>query len=249
MRATRFHSPDCSCARSAAARRTASASQRGLNSWTTLIYIFTFAAIILGLANLLADGFSMAAGNYSGTKSEVEDYERLRERERVLDLIESVTGGRFHPNFNRVGGIKDDLPEGWIDEAREAGITEFIFVTSRGKSALEDYFDVAPDLEAALESKGKDDLLDVLQTTNMDSGAIAYIRQNRPLGLGHAVWCARRLIGDEPFAILLADDMVKNEGRGALSQMVSVYEETGASVGLIPSGRFPAASCNRSLTT
>ena len=84
-----------------------------------------------------------------------------------------------------------------IDEARAAGIKEFIFVTSRGKSALEDYFDVAPELESALRKAGKDQLLDILKETNMDSGAIAYIRQNRPLGLGHAVWCARHLIGDE----------------------------------------------------
>ncbi len=80
-----------------------------------------------------------------------------------------------------------------IDEAREAGIKEFIFVTSRGKGALEDYFDCAPQLEAELEAKGKTDLLETLQTTNMDSGAIAYIRQHKALGLGHAVWCARRL--------------------------------------------------------
>jgi hypothetical protein len=90
-----------------------------------------------------------------------------------------------------------------IDEARAAGIKEFIFVTSRGKSALEDYFDSAPELESALRKSGKDDLLEILKETNMDSGAIAYIRQNRPLGLGHAVWCARRLIGNEPFAVLL----------------------------------------------
>jgi UTP--glucose-1-phosphate uridylyltransferase len=81
-----------------------------------------------------------------------------------------------------------------IDEARAAGIKEFIFVTSRGKSALEDYFDHSPELESQLASKGKTELLDVLKTTNMESGAIAYIRQHKALGLGHAVWCARRLI-------------------------------------------------------
>ena len=75
-----------------------------------------------------------------------------------------------------------------IDEARAAGIKEFIFVTSRGKSALEDYFDHAPELEAELRRKNKTDLLDILKDTNMDSGAIAYVRQNRPMGLGHAVW-------------------------------------------------------------
>ena len=113
-----------------------------------------------------------------------------------------------------------------IDEARAAGIREFIFVTSRGKSALEDYFDQAPELESELRRKGKIDLLEALKETNMDSGAIAYVRQNRPLGLGHAVWCARRLIGNEPFAVLLPDDVIAAE-RPCLAQMVEAHAETG----------------------
>lgn len=113
-----------------------------------------------------------------------------------------------------------------IDEARAAGIKEFIFVTSRGKSALEDYFDHAPELESALRRAGKDDLLEILKDTNMDSGAIAYVRQNRPMGLGHAVWCARRLIGNEPFAVLLPDDVIAAE-RPCLQQMVEAHAETG----------------------
>jgi len=88
-----------------------------------------------------------------------------------------------------------------IDEAREAGIKEFIFVTSRGKGALEDYFDHSPVLEQELRKKNKTELLDILKATNMDSGAIAYIRQHRALGLGHAVWCARRLIANEPLRL------------------------------------------------
>ncbi|MEM8870375.1 MAG: UTP--glucose-1-phosphate uridylyltransferase GalU [Pseudomonadota bacterium] len=116
-----------------------------------------------------------------------------------------------------------------IDEAREAGITEFIFVTSRGKSALEDYFDRAPELEATLTQKNKLDLLERLQPTNMDSGAIAYVRQHEALGLGHAVWCARRLIGNEPFAVLLPDDVIKGE-QSCLLQMVEAYEETGGNM-------------------
>lgn len=111
-----------------------------------------------------------------------------------------------------------------IDEARAAGIKEFIFVTSRGKSALEDYFDHAPHLEAELEKKGKDDLLEELKKTTMDSGRIAYIRQQKPLGLGHAVWCARRLIGDEPFAVILPDDIIAAE-KPCLQQMVEAFEE------------------------
>ncbi len=114
-----------------------------------------------------------------------------------------------------------------IDEARAAGIKEFIFVTSRGKSALEDYFDHAPELEASLRKKGKTEALDTLKTTNMDSGAIAYIRQHKALGLGHAVWCARRLISpNEPFAVILPDDVIAAE-KPCLRQMVEAYEETG----------------------
>ena len=116
-----------------------------------------------------------------------------------------------------------------IDEARAAGIKEFIFVTARGKSALEDYFDHAPELESKLKRSGKKDLLDILKDTNMDSGAIAYVRQNRAMGLGHAVWCARRLIGDEPFAVLLPDDVIAAE-KSCLQQMVEAYAKTGGNM-------------------
>lgn len=116
-----------------------------------------------------------------------------------------------------------------IDEARAAGITEFIFVTARGKNALEDYFDHAPDLEHTLRKAGKTELLEILKSTNMDSGAIAYIRQHKAMGLGHAVWCARRLIGNEPFAVMLPDDVIAGE-KACLQQMVEAYEETGGSM-------------------
>ena len=116
-----------------------------------------------------------------------------------------------------------------IDEAREAGIEQFIFVTSKGKSALEDYFDGSPHLEATLEAKGKTDLLDILQTTNMESGEIVYVRQRDPKGLGHAVWCARSLIGDEPFAVLLPDDVIAAE-KSCLHQMVDAYRQTGGNM-------------------
>lgn len=116
-----------------------------------------------------------------------------------------------------------------IDEARAAGITEFIFVTSRGKSALEDYFDHAPELENMLRKSGKDALLETLKSTDMDSGAIAYIRQYKALGLGHAVWCARRLIGDEPFAVILPDDVIAAK-TPCLQQMVEAHAETGGSM-------------------
>ncbi|SMC78479.1 UTP--glucose-1-phosphate uridylyltransferase GalU [Primorskyibacter flagellatus] len=116
-----------------------------------------------------------------------------------------------------------------IDEARAAGIKEFIFVTSRGKGALEDYFDQAPQLESELRKKGKTELLDVLKSTNMESGAIAYLRQHKALGLGHAVWCARRLIGNEPFAVMLPDDVIAAE-KPCLQQMVEAYEEVGGNM-------------------
>ena len=116
-----------------------------------------------------------------------------------------------------------------IDEARAAGIREFIFVTAKGKGALEDYFDGAPELEKALRKKGKSDLLKELRATDMDSGAIAYIRQREALGLGHAVWCARRLISNEPFAVLLPDDVISSE-KPCLQQMVEQYAETGGNM-------------------
>jgi UTP--glucose-1-phosphate uridylyltransferase len=116
-----------------------------------------------------------------------------------------------------------------VDEARAAGIEDFIFVTSRGKTALEDYFDHAPELEAALEAKGKDALLDELKKTYMQDGRVAYMRQHKPLGLGHAVWCARHLIGDEPFAVILPDDVIDAEP-SCLAQMTEAHAETGGSV-------------------
>ncbi|TJZ93254.1 UTP--glucose-1-phosphate uridylyltransferase [Paracoccus gahaiensis] len=117
-----------------------------------------------------------------------------------------------------------------IDEARAAGIKEFIFVTSRGKGSLEDYFDHAHELESSLKKAGKEELLEILRATNMESGAIAYIRQHKALGLGHAVWCARRLLSDdEPFAVVLTDDVIQGEPP-CLQQMIEAYGETGGSM-------------------
>lgn len=117
-----------------------------------------------------------------------------------------------------------------IDEARAAGIKEFIFVTSRGKGALEDYFDHAHELESNLKKSGKTALLETLRQTNMESGAIAYIRQHKALGLGHAVWCGRRLLAeDEPFAVILTDDVIMGEPP-CLQQMIEAHSETGGSM-------------------
>lgn len=117
-----------------------------------------------------------------------------------------------------------------IDEARAAGIKEFIFVTSRGKSALEDYFDNNPVLEQELRKRNKTELLGALKSTNMESGAISYVRQHKALGLGHAVWCASRWISNnEPFAVILPDDVIAAE-KPCLEQMVEAYQETGGSM-------------------
>jgi UTP--glucose-1-phosphate uridylyltransferase len=116
-----------------------------------------------------------------------------------------------------------------IEEAKAAGIEQFYFVTGRAKSALEDYFDVGLELEAALEERGKTELLDDLRSWLPEPGELAYTRQQRPLGLGHAVWCARHLVGDEPFAVILVDDLMVCEPP-CLQQMVDAYEQTGGNL-------------------
>lgn len=117
-----------------------------------------------------------------------------------------------------------------VDEALEAGIEQIIFVTGRGKSAIEDHFDISYELETTMAARGKP--LDVLDGTRLKPGAIAYVRQQEPMGLGHAVWCARDIVGDEPFAVLLADDfMVAGQGRrGCLRQMVEAYDKVGGNL-------------------
>lgn len=116
-----------------------------------------------------------------------------------------------------------------VDEARAAGIEQFIFVTSRGKGALEDHFDSNNDLKHVLKMRDKHHELALLKTTEMDSGQLFFTRQREALGLGHAVWCARHLIGDEPFAILLADDVILSE-RPCLQQMIEAYNTTGGNM-------------------
>jgi UTP--glucose-1-phosphate uridylyltransferase len=116
-----------------------------------------------------------------------------------------------------------------VEEAKAAGIEEFFFVTSRGKSAIDDHFDRAFELEATLRERGKTDLLDELEARLPEPGQMAYTRQQTPLGLGHAVWCARTLVGDEPFAVLLADDLMVCD-TPCLSQMVEAYAETGGNL-------------------
>ena len=114
-----------------------------------------------------------------------------------------------------------------VDEAREAGIEQMIFVTGRGKVGLEDYFDIAFELETTMRGRGKS--LDVLEPTRMPAGSIASVRQQEPLGLGHAVWCARDIVGDEPFAVLLPDDLMVGQP-GCLAQMVEAYNQVGGNI-------------------
>ena len=114
-----------------------------------------------------------------------------------------------------------------VDEAREAGIEQIIFVTGRGKSALVDYFDIAFELETVMSGAGKS--LDPLAASRARFGEIVTVRQQQPLGLGHAVWCARDIVGDEPFAVLLPDELMLGRP-GCLAQMVEAYEKVGGNV-------------------
>ena len=122
-----------------------------------------------------------------------------------------------------------------VDEAREAGIEQMIFVTGRGKASLVDYFDTAFELEATMRQSGKS--LDALERAQGRVGEIVAVRQKQPLGLGHAVWCARDIVGDEPFAVLLPDDLMAG-APGALRQMVDAWETVGGN--LIATEEVPA---------
>lgn len=114
-----------------------------------------------------------------------------------------------------------------VDEAREAGIEQMIFVTGRGKSAIEDHFDIAYELEATMSARGKS--LEVLAPTRLAPGNCAYVRQQEPLGLGHAIWCARDIVGDEPFAIFLPDEFMVGSP-GCMKQMVEAYNRLGGNL-------------------
>jgi len=114
-----------------------------------------------------------------------------------------------------------------VDEAREAGIEELIFVTGRGKAALDDYFDHAFELEATMRERGKK--LDALEPSRSKFGEFVSVRQQQPLGLGHAVWCARHIVGDEPFAVLLPDELMVGKPN-CLAQMVEAYEMVGDNI-------------------
>ena len=116
-----------------------------------------------------------------------------------------------------------------VAEGRAAGIEHFIFILGRGQGAIEDYFDHAVELESQLEAKGRDALLADIRTDLGPPGEMSFVRQMAPLGLGHAVWCARELIGDEPFAVVLPD-MLMDASPPALAQAVAAYEQTGGNI-------------------
>jgi UTP--glucose-1-phosphate uridylyltransferase len=119
-----------------------------------------------------------------------------------------------------------------VEEAAEAGVEEFIFVTGRGKSAIEDHFDHSMELEQILESHNKTDALALVRSMMHEPGSVAYIRQQEPAGLGHAVWCARQFIGDEPVAVLLADDLIlpKAGKKGCLAEMTESWASQGGNM-------------------
>ncbi len=116
-----------------------------------------------------------------------------------------------------------------VEEALAAGIEQLIFVTGRGKSAIEDHFDVSYELERTLHQRGKQAELETVRTSLLKPGSVIYTRQQEPLGLGHAVWCARNVAGGEPVAVLLADDLIKAD-EPCLKQMIDVYNEVGGNL-------------------
>ncbi|MBA3009771.1 MAG: UTP--glucose-1-phosphate uridylyltransferase GalU [Proteobacteria bacterium] len=119
-----------------------------------------------------------------------------------------------------------------VEEAFAAGIEQIIFVTGRGKKALEDHFDRCFEIELSLKNKGKQDLLKQIQELVPKTGTIVYTRQNEPLGLGHAIWCARDIVGDEPFAVLLADDLIQTD-KPVLAEMVKKFDRLRASMAAV----------------
>jgi len=157
-----------------------------------------------------------------------------KETKRVRKAVFPVAGlgTRFLPATKAVPKemltvVDRPLIQYAVDEAREAGIEQIILVTGRGKSSLVDYFDMSFELEATMEKAGKS--LDPLAPAKAKSGEIVSVRQQQPLGLGHAVWCAREIVGDEPFAVLLPDDLMVGTP-GALKQMVDAYRDLGGNI-------------------
>ncbi|HYZ64390.1 MAG TPA: UTP--glucose-1-phosphate uridylyltransferase GalU [Acetobacteraceae bacterium] len=158
----------------------------------------------------------------------------MKKRLRKAVLPVAGLGTRFLPATKAMA--KEMLPvvdkpliQYAIEEAQAAGIEQFCMVSGRGKTALIDHFDVAYELESTLRERGKDDLIAMLDAMKVEPGSITTVRQQVPMGLGHAIWCARAFIGDDPFAILLPDDLVLAD-TPCLKQLADVYDETGGNV-------------------
>jgi UTP--glucose-1-phosphate uridylyltransferase len=163
-------------------------------------------------------------------------FERISKFEQVKTAVFPVggLGTRFLPATKAMP--KEMLPvvdkpliQYAVEEARAAGIKEIIFVTGRGKAAIEDHFDLSTELDNILRQRDRDDLVDELHAIAGPPGSIAYLRQQTPLGLGHAVWSARRLVGNRPFAVLLADDLIHGS-KPCLKQMLEAYDEVGGNM-------------------
>jgi UTP--glucose-1-phosphate uridylyltransferase len=161
----------------------------------------------------------------------------MSRRKRIRKAVFPVAGlgTRFLPATKSIP--KEMLPivdkpliQYAVEEALEAGVDTLIFITSRNKHAISDHFDTAFELETKLAEAGKTDLLERVTGVVPDQVSRVHVTQPEALGLGHAILCAESVVGDEPFAILLADDMIRNDGPGALAQMTEVYQRTGASV-------------------
>ena len=164
------------------------------------------------------------------TNKKVEDRRMKPVRKAVFPV--AGLGTRFLPATKAIPKemltvVDRPLIQYAVEEAREAGIEQMIFVTGRGKDALEAHFDISFELETVMTGRGKS--LDALSGTRFAPGAIVSVRQQQPLGLGHAVWCAREIVGDEPFAVLLPDDLMVGRP-GCLAQMVAAYDRVGGNI-------------------
>src|SRR5580700_2139035 len=130
-----------------------------------------------------------------------------------------------------------------VEEAREAGIEQFVFITGRGKHVIADHFDHAYELEALLSAREKTAELNSLMETLPQTGSVGFVRQQQPLGLGHAVWCARHFVGDEPFAVLLPDDLLVGKP-GGMAQMMEAYKRVGGGM-IVAAEEKPIEETNR----
>jgi UTP--glucose-1-phosphate uridylyltransferase len=160
--------------------------------------------------------------------------ERMAKRVRKAVLPVAGLGTRVLPGAkttpkNLLNVVDRPILSYVVEEARAAGIEHFVFITGRGQGAIEDYFDANPEIENALEAKGKTDILADMRRDLPTPGGMSFVRQMAPLGLGHAVWCARHIIGDEPFAVMLPD-MLMMAGTPALAQTVAAYEKVGGNI-------------------